>query len=157
MRKLFIAALGVAVLCALPTGATAGKKKATHQHVEGDVLVPQGTQGAAGCVWRTQRALYIAFGDAINGIVGYTFEVDPGTVGKKFKLEVSGPGAGVDIQFYADLGDDPTADAPANIGYETPGPGGEKGTIPKGFPNAFICLTDGAAASFTYAGGKGVK
>lgn len=137
-------------------GAFAGKKGA-HQHVEGTVAVPQGTGGAAGCVWRTQRAAYIAFGDAINGIVGYTFTVDPRTANKKFKLDVTGAGAGVDLQFYADLGTDPTADAPANVGFETPGPGGEKGTVPEGYPNAFVCLTDGANASFVYKAGAGVK
>ena len=156
MRKLLAVALStVAVLAVVPGAASAGKKGA-HQHVEGSVAVPQGTQGAAGCVYRTQRALYIAFGDAINGIFGYTFQVDPKTANKKFKLEVS-DGAGVDLQFYAELGSDPTADAPANVGFETPGPGGEKGTVPEGYPNAFVCLTDGANASFVYKAGKGVK
>jgi hypothetical protein len=156
VRKLLGVALStVAVLAMVPGPASAGKKGA-HQHVEGSVAVPQGTQGAAGCVYRTQRALYIAFGDAINGIFGYTFQVDPRTANKKFKLEVS-DGAGVDLQFYAELGSDPTADAPANVGFETPGPGGEKGTVPEGYPNAFVCLTDGANASFVYKAGAGVK
>lgn len=157
-RKFVAAALALLVLGGVNSGALAAKKKkkAAHQHVEGGVSVPQGTQGAAGCVWRTQRALYIAFGDAINGIVGYTFQVDPGTVGTNFVLEASS-GAGVDLQFYGELGSDPTADAPANMGYETPGLGGEEGTVPPGLPNAFICLTDGAQATFTYKAGAGVK
>ena len=88
-----------------------------------------------------------------NGLVGYTFEVDPKTAGKKFKLEVAG-GAGMDIQFYTDLGDptDPTT-APANVGYETPGPGGEEGTVPKGYPIAFVCMNEGANAAFKYIAG----
>ncbi len=156
MRTLVVVASSLLLLAGMAGGASAGKK-AAHQHVEGTVALPQGTQGAAGCVYRTQRALYIAFGDAINGIVGYTFKVDPKTVNKKFQLDVTGTGAGVDLQFYAELGSDPTADAPSNFGYETPGPGGEKGTVPKGYPNAFVCLTDGANASFSYMAGAGVK
>lgn len=156
MRRLVALAASALLIAGLAGGASAGKKGA-HQHVEGTIALPQGTGGASTCVYRTQRALYIAFGDAINGIVGYTFEVDPKTNNKKFKLDVSGTGAGVDIQFYADLGTDPTAEAPANVGYETPGPGGEEGTVPPGYPNAFVCLTEGANASFSYMAGAGVK
>lgn len=156
MRKL-IAFISVATLAFGFIGAASAGKGAAHQHVEGTVLLPQGTGGAAGCVYRAQRALYIAFGDAINGVFGYTFEVDQKTANKKFVLNVSGTGAGVDLSFYGDLGTDPTADAPANVGFETPGPGGEKGTVPKGYPNAFVCLTEGASASFEYMAGAGVK
>ncbi len=156
MRKLLAVVSIVAVIAALETGALAGKKKAAHQHVEGTIAVPQGGGAAAPCVYRTQRALYIALGEQINGVFGYTFQVDPGTIGKNFILEVSS-GAGVDISFYGELGSDPTADAPANMGFETPGPGGEKGKVPPGLPNAFVCLTEGANASFTYKAGAGVK
>lgn len=157
MRKLIALVSVLVVLGGIETGALAAKKKkAAHQHVEGTILVPQGGQAAAPCVYRTQRAAYIVFGDAINGIFGYTFQVDPGTVGKKFTAEVS-TGAGIDVSFYGELGSDPTADAPANTGYETPGLGGEKGTVPPGMPNVFICLTDGADASFVYKAGAGVK
>lgn len=164
MRKLL--ALGVIALLVagiLGGTATAGKKKkkkpVPHQHVEGSIALPQGGNAAAPCVYRSQRALYIAFGDAINGIFGYTFEVDQKTAGLPFKIDVTGPTGvdGVDIQFYAELGTDPTADAPANVGYETPGPGGEEGTIPAGLPNAFVCLTEGANGTFTYMGGGTTK
>lgn len=155
MKKL-IALAATAVLVAVPVqSAVAGKKKATHQHVEGSIAVPQGGGPAAPCVYRTQRTLYALTGR--NGVFGFTFEVDPGTVGKKFKLE-AGSGIGVDISFYADMGNvtDPTT-APANIPYETPGPGGEGGTVPAGYPIAFVCMTDGANGSFSYMAGKGVK
>ena len=93
----------------------------------------------------------------VNEIVGYTFDVDPKTFNKPFKLEVDG-GAGMDISFYADLGDitDPTT-APANVPFATAGPGGESGLVPKGYPIAFVCMTEGAEAAFTYTAGKGVK
>jgi hypothetical protein len=95
----------------------------------------------------------LATGGGPNGIVGYTFEVDPKTVGKPFKLEVA-DGAGMDISFYADLGDptDPTT-APANMGFETAGPGGEKGTVPPGFPIVFVCMNEGTNSGFKYTAG----
>jgi hypothetical protein len=156
MKRVLALVSGAIMLLSLAGGTAIAGKKAAHQHVEGSIVIPQGTQGAAGCVYRTQRALYIAMGDAINGNFGYTFQVDPKTVGKAFKIDVSS-GAGVDLQFYAELGTDPTADAPANMGYETPGLGGEKGIVPAGLPNVFVCLTDGANATFSYLAGKGVK
>lgn len=154
MKKLAAAAT-IAVLIAAPVQSASAGKKATHQHVEGTIAIPQGGNAAATCVYRTQRALLTAGGP--NGIVGYTFDVDPGTVGKKFKLE-AGSGVGMDITFYAEMGDatDP-ATAPANYAYENPGPGGESGTVPAGYPLAFVCMTEGQNGTFSYAAGKGVK
>ncbi len=155
MRKL-VAAATIALLLAAPVqSAFAGKKKAAHQHVEGTITLPQGGNAAATCVYRTQRALLQVGGP--NGVVGYTFDVDPGTVGKKFKLE-AGSGIGLDISFYAEMGDatDPST-APANYPYENPGPGGESGTVPAGYPIAFVCMTEGTNGSFSYMAGKGVK
>lgn len=133
----------------VPLAVAAKKPKQT---VEGSIVVPQ-TGGPVGpCIYRTQRTIMATSGEP-NGIVGYSFEVDPATVGKRFKLTVA-DGAGMDIQFYADLGDptNPTA-APPNVGFETAGPGGEKGTVPAGYPIAFVCMTDGANAAFTYKAG----
>ena len=157
MRRYLVIALSILLVAgALSSSAVAGKKKKpkAHQHVEASILVPQGGN-AAGCVYRTQRVLYIAFGEAANGVFGYTFEVDQKTAGLPFKIDVSGPSGieGLDLQFYGDLGTDPTADAPANVGFETPGPGGEEGTVPAGYPNAFVCLTEGANATFSYMAG----
>ena len=155
MKKLVAAATTAILLAAPVQSAFAGKKAAAHQHVEGTITVPQGGNAAAACVYRTQRLMLQTFG--ANGVVGYTFDVDPGTVGKKFKLE-AGSGVGMDISFYAEVGDptNPSA-APANYAYETPGPGGESGTVPAGFPVAMVCMTEGANGSFSYAAGKGVK
>lgn len=151
MRKVIASSLAIMVLGgALVAPASAGKKKKPKpQVVEGSILVPQGGNAAATCVYRTQRTLLSAGGP--NGIVGYTFDVDPKTAGRPFKLEVS-DGAGADISFYMEMGDptDPTT-APANQPYETAGPGGEKGTVPEGFPLAFVCLTEGANATFKYS------
>jgi len=161
MRKLIAFSIAALLVAGMFGGAaTAGKKKkkkpAAHQHVEGTIALPQGGNAAAPCVYRSQRALYIAFGEAANGIFGYTFEVDQKTGGLPFEIEVTGPTGieGVDISFYGELGSDPTADAPANVGFETPGPGGEKGDVPPGYPNAFVCLTEGGNGTFTYMAGS---
>lgn len=147
--SLLLAVLVVGGALVAPAAAGKKKKKVKPQVVEGSILVPQGGNAAATCVYRSQRTLISAGGP--NGILGYTFDVDPKTAGRPFKLEVS-DGAGVDISFYMDLGDptDPTT-APANQPYETTGPGGEEGTVPPGFPIAFVCLTEGANATFKYS------
>lgn len=163
MRKLIALSIAALLLAGMFGGAAAAAKKkkktVASQQVEGAIALPQGGNAAAPCVYRTQRALYIAFGEAANGIFGYTFEVDQKTAGLPFEIEVSGPAGveGVDLSFYGELGTDPAADAPANVGYETPGPGGEEGTVPPGYPVAFVCLTEGADATFTYMAGGAVK
>ena len=151
MKRFIIFSLAAVIAFPVLAGnATAAKKP--RQTVEGTILLNQGGAAVGPCVYRTQRSL-MAIAGGPNGIFGHTFEVDPKTAGKKFVLEVS-DGAGMDISFYSDLGDpaDPTT-APANMGYETPGPGGEDGIVPKGFPYAFVCLNEGVNASFTYTAG----
>ncbi|HJR43994.1 MAG TPA: hypothetical protein VJ927_00150 [Actinomycetota bacterium] len=152
MKKTLATAVALLLLgAAVPASAGKAKKKSKPQVVEGSIVVPQPGAAAGPCIYRTQRTMAIAGGP--NGVVGYTFEVDPKTVGKPFKLEVA-DGAGMDIQFYSELGDatDPTT-APANMGFETPGPGGEEGTVPPGMPIVFVCMNEGANSSFTYTAG----
>ena len=160
MRKLKAGTLLLVValcLAALGGNAVAARKKPTRQDVEGTITIPQGGQGAATCVYRVHRTFLLLGADQMNGMFGYTFDVDPGTIGQKFKLE-AGAGIGMDISFYMDLGDlaDPST-APANIPYEKPGVGGESGTVPDGYPYGMVCMTDGANGTFTYSAGKGVK
>lgn len=153
MRKVIAISVALLLLGGALAPASAGKKKkkSKPQVVEGSIVVPQPGAAAGPCIYRTQRTLMAGGGP--NGIIGYTFEVDPKTVGKPFKLEVA-DGAGMDIQFYSEIGDvtDPTT-APANYGYETPGPGGEKGTVPEGFPIVFVCMNEGSNAGFKYTAG----
>lgn len=150
MKRLLTFAVAASLAVTLVPLASAAKKP--KQTVEGSIAIPQGGGPAATCVYRAQRSIIATAGQP-NGVVGYTFDVEPATVGKKFKL-VPSDGAGVDISFYSELGDpaDPTV-APTNVPFENVGPGGEKGVVPAGYPIAFVCLTDGANATFTYKAG----
>ena len=155
MKKLIVVALALVIaLPAFAGSATAAKKKAKPIVVEGSVMIPQPSAADGTCIYRTQRAwMSLSGGAAPNGIWGYTFDVDPKTVGKKFTLDVS-DGAGMDIAFYSEMGNaaDPTV-APTNTAYETTGPGGEKGVVPDGYPIVFVCMTEGSNATFTYTAG----
>jgi len=144
--------LAAVLAVGLVSFASAAKKPKAKQKVEGSIALPQTGGPAGACVYRTQRSIMATSGQP-NGIVGYTFDVDPATAGRKFKLTV-GEGAGLDISFYSELGDptDPTV-APSNVGFETAGPGGEKGIVPAGYPIAFVCMTEGTNATFTYKAG----
>ena len=155
MRKV----IGTAAALMMVAGALSGVASAApkQQSVEGSILIPQPGAALGNCNYRPQRTLMIAAGEQINGIVGHTFEVDPATAGKKFKLEVAGAGVGMDIVFYTDLGNADPQVAPGNTGYETPGPGGEDGTVPAGYKFGFVCMSEGSNGTFTYTAGKGVK
>ena len=102
-----------------------------------------------------------------NGLVGWHFDVDPKTVGKKFTLDVAGQGSyvDVDILFYQKFGtpedvvsDPGGAGAPASMGFQTRAAGGEKGKVPPGMPKAIVCmygggLGAGVLGNFTYTAG----
>lgn len=160
MRKVVALALAAFVVTGAVSGsAVAGKKKKklVSQHVEGSIAFPQPGAALGNCNYRPQRSAMGGSNEAFpNGVIGFTFHVDPKTAGQPFKLEVEG-GTGdvdLDIVFYSDYGDptDPTT-APGNTGYETVGPGGEEGTIPAGYPLAFVCMAIGGNASFMYMTG----
>jgi energy-converting hydrogenase Eha subunit A len=159
MRKVIALALAVLAIMSVVSGsAVAKKKKPVLQHVEGSILLPQPGVALGNCNYRPQRSLLGASNEAFpNGVLGFTFNVDPKTAGQPFTLEVEdGQGdVDLDIVFYTDYGDptDPTT-APANTGYETVGPGGEKGVVPAGFPLAFVCMAIGGNASFMYMTGS---
>lgn len=174
MRKLVLLALA-AVLAAAPLPAGAAKK-GKQQKIEGDILLPAPFVDDSGCfAGLHRRAVILAGGDPeqpFNGVIGYSFAVDPATAGKPFVLEVpEGQGTvDLDITFYTKFGtpedvvNDPTgAGAPATVDFATRAPGGEAGKVPsKDYPLAIICMYGGqqgagALASFVYTAGKGVK
>lgn len=168
MRKitalLVIALLAVGLIA---DGAVAGKKKKkklTYQQVEGSVamMLPFYNDLNA-CYTGAHRRIAVLSQEQVNGDVGYHFDIDPGTAGGPFNLEVTG-GMGdvdLDISFYTELGTPEqatdTAYAPYNVGFEERKPGGEKGIVPPDMTKAIVCMWNGQNATFTYEAGKGVK
>jgi hypothetical protein len=171
MKK--IVTLGLAGLLAgslIPGSATAAKPK--QQQVSGSIALPAPFTDDTGCFAGLQRRVAILTQEQVNGVVGYNFDVDPATLGKPFLLEVTG-GQGdvdVDITYYYEFGtvDDVTGDpqnagSPVSYSFASREPGGESGIVPKGdYTKAIVCVYGGqqgagAAATFDYTAGKGVK
>jgi hypothetical protein len=170
MKKIAVLALGGLVAASFVPNATAAAPK--QQQVSGSVALPAPYTDNTGCYAGLQRRVAIVTQEQVNGVIGYHFDVDPATIGKPFVLEVTG-GQGtvdLDINFYYEFGtvDDVAGDplnagSPVNTGFNTREAGGESGVIPKGdYTKAIVCmyggdLGAGAAATFEYTAGKGVK
>ena len=167
MKKIItlsIAGALAASLLAPSAQAELGKPK---QEVTGTIIAPAPFTDDSGCYAGLHRRGAILSQENNNGAIGWHFDVDPKTVGKKFKLDVAGQGSyvDIDINFYQKFGtvDDVVADptnagAPATLGFNTRAAGGEKGKVPPGFPKAIICMYGGALGSgvlgaFTYTAG----
>ena len=152
-KALAVAAVTLVAAALIPSATAAGKK----QVVEGTIALPMSGDAieAGTCNFGAQRRPRL-FSQMIfpNGIVGWDFDVDPRTVGKKFKLTTETAGTDLDISFYMDMGDpaDP-AGAPTNIPFETRKEGGEAGKVPPGMTKALICMFAGSEAAFNYTAG----
>jgi hypothetical protein len=173
MKKLLILMLtAVMALSVVQGAAVAGKKKkATKQSVDGMVAAPAPYTDNTGCYAGVQRRLAIASSEQAKGAVGDNFDLDPGTAGKPFTLEVtSGQGdVDLDIYFYDKFGtmDDVTGDplnagSPYTLSFNTREPGGESGIVPENMTKVIVCMYGGpehtgVGAEFHYEAGKGVK
>lgn len=149
MRKL-IGAVLVAMLVSGAVPALAGKAKKATQKQEGSIaLAAPYTDGS--CFFGLHRRINLVAQRQAQGLVGYDFDVDPKTVGGKFKLVPADDSADIDISFYQSIGDiqDP-AGAPANVKFHTREPGGESGVVPDGYPIAMVCMAAGENVDFTY-------
>ena len=157
MKRLITLALASMLVAALFSPASAAPKKQT---VEG--VIAGFVRHPDGCYSGVSRHLYSLMGDASNGIVGWTFDVDKATWNGNFTLEPTG-GAGVvdlDVTYY--LGDfatqeewvnNPAPAAPATSAYEDRENPGEKGTVPEGAVKAIVCIyasENGAAAAVPF-------
>ncbi len=166
-----LAASALIGLSLLPAASAAAPKQQT---VEGDIamMAPFYGDTFATCYSGLHRRTAVVSQENNNGIVGYSFDVDPATIGKPFVLEVTGGQGDVDmdILYYYEFGtiddvisDPQAAGAPVSYGFQTREPGGESGIVPKGdYTKAIVCVYGGqqgagAAATFDYTAGKGVK
>ena len=164
MKKLALLVVAGAVLTALPGAAVAGKK-AAHQHVTGNIAMQappaDATDNPNGCYSGVHRRLAVASQMQINGIVGFHFEVDPATWGKKFRLTPVTEGVDIDITFYEAFGTTEqaaeTSYAPANFGFEERNTDGEAGKVPANMTMAIVCMKAGQNADLLYEAGAGVK
>ena len=174
MRKVLAVSLASLMALSLGGAATAGKKKPVKQSVTGTVVTSAPYTDASKCFAGAHRRVAIMTDESetANGPLGYHFNVDKKTWGKKFKLDLVSWGFGsiyLDIYFYTEFGtkedvqNDPQgAGAPAYIEYSEKKFGGEKGSVPKGMKKAIVCIaenttTQGGAAEFAYLAGDGVK
>lgn len=152
MRKALAAAI-VSAIALSPFGAEAS------QSTPGSIMSPtrftDGTTGWPGL----GRKLY-TLSNASNGLISYTFAVDPDTIGSEFTLgnvaDATGA-ADLDIYFYIDLGDDvvgTTSPIVADEGeFATVGAGGETGIVPEEATMAIVFTANGVNSTFTYTAG----
>ena len=164
MRRIITLVLTAALVAALsPLGAEAapvGPQKET-----GNVLLPgPGPNGetTGGCWTGHARRAWIFTNGATSGPFGHIFEIDKSTWGGKFKLEVTGGGAGtedLDMTFYAEPGTIDPVNDPAQQGgivetgaYLSREAGGEAGVVPPTSKIVLICLAIGSGynADFEY-------
>ncbi len=165
MKKLVVAACAAALIASLVPQASAGGKQQT---VEGTIALPAPFTDDSGCFAGLHRRFAIATQELVTGVIGYHFDVDPATWNKNFVLESTGGQGHIDfdITFYTEFGTveqaTDTGFAPANVPFQTRKAGGEAGKVPPDMNKVIICMYtgaqgQGAAGSFKYTAGKGVK
>ena len=165
MKKLIsLVALGLVASTALAGAAVAGKDKGVRQDVSGTILMQappsDATDNPNGCYAGVHRRLAVVSQEQVNGVVGFHFEVDPGTWNKKFRL-TPGSAVDIDITFYSEFGTveqaTDTSYAPLNYTFEERDNEGEAGVVPKDVTRAIVCMKTGQNAAITYSAGAGVK
>ena len=167
MKKALTLALATLLAASLLTPASAAPKKQT---VEGTIAAP--ARHPDGCYSGLSRHLWSLFGEASNGVIGWTFDVDKATWKGKFKLEATGGVGTVDLDLTYYLGEfatteewinNPAPAATAVAEYETHEGPGEAGTVPEGAVKAIVCVFAGeggqgsAGVPFTYEAMAPVK
>ena len=165
MKKLVsLVAVGLVATTALSGAAVAGKKKGVRQDVTGHIALQappsDATSNPNGCYSGVHRRIAVVSQGHVNGVVGYHFDVDPGTWNKNFRL-TPGSAVDLDITFYDGFGTTEqaaeTSYAPYNMGFETRDNEGESGKVPPNTTKVIVCMKTGQDADFTYSAGAGVK
>lgn len=164
MKKLTVFLAAGLLAAALVPGTASAAKKAK-QEVEGNILMQappsDATSNPNGCYSGVHRRIAVFSQMQINGVVGFHFELDPATWGKKFRLTPVTEGVDVDITFYDGFGSTEQAAepsyAPATMGFEERDTEGEAGKVPANMTLAIVCMKAGQDADFLYQAGTGVK
>ncbi|HEX2294095.1 MAG TPA: hypothetical protein VHN37_02175 [Actinomycetota bacterium] len=166
MKKLVsLVAVCLVATTALSGGAVAAKKKkGVRQDVSGSILMQappsDATSNPNGCYSGVHRRIAVLSQEQVNGVVGFHFDIDPGTWNKKFRL-TPGSAVDLDITFYDGFGTveqaAETSYAPYNLGFETRDNNGEAGIVPPNTTKVIVCMKTGQQASFEYSAGAGVK
>ena len=168
-------AIAIVAVAALAASAFSGsavaakkKKKGFRQQVSGHIISQappaEHTDNPAGCYAGVHRRVAVATmeGEEANGVVGYHFDVDKRTWGKRFRLANVTEGVDIDITFYKEFGTpeqvfgDPSY-APYAISFEERNTNGEADKVPADMNRAIVCMKSGTQADFTYTAGAGVK
>ena len=168
--------LAIIAVAALATSAFSGsaiaakKKKAkpVRQEVSGHIIsqAPPAdhTSNPTGCYAGAHRRVAVASDEAeqANGIIGYHFDVDKRTWGKKFRLANVTEGVDIDIYYYTEFGTreqvfGDTAYSPPSVIFTQRDTDGEHGKVPAKMNKAIVCMKSGTQADFTYTAGAGVK
>jgi len=166
MKKIvLLVALCVMAAALVPASAIAGKKKGVRQEVAGHIALQappaDATDDPNGCYAGVHRRIAVATQEQVNGVVGFHFEVDPGTWNKKFRLTPVTADIDIDILFYSEFGTveqaTDTAYAPYNVDFMTRDTDGEFGKVPADMTRGLVCMKVGNNADFTYEAGAGVK
>jgi hypothetical protein len=166
MKKIIsLVGIGLVVAALVPGIAVAGKKAGAHQMIEGNIAMQappsDATDNPNGCYSGVHRRLSVISQGQINGVVGFDFDIDKATWGKKFRLTSETAGVDIDITFYTDFGTleqaTDTAFAPATAAFETRSAEGEAGKVPASMTKAIVCMKSGQNADFMYMAGAGVK
>ena len=164
MKKLIsLLAVGLVVTAFVP-GTAGAAKKGARQVVEGHIASQappsDATDNPNGCYAGVHRRLAVISQEAVNGVVGFHFAVDPKTWGKKFTL-VPDSAVDIDITFYSEFGTLEQATdhtfAPMNYSFEERNNEGEFGKVPADTTRAIVCMKTGMDANFVYTAGAGVK
>jgi hypothetical protein len=153
-RLITLVLLGALVAALSPLSAEAGM--APPQKETGSVVLPgPGPNGetTGGCWTGWGRRMWIFSGGATAGPMASMIELDKSTWNGKFKLDVTGGGAGtedLDVTFYVDPGKIDPADPAQQAGiiessaYLTREAGGESGIVPDQATLALVCLAIGS-------------
>ena len=165
MKKIIVlVALCVAAAALVPGSAVAAKKKVRQEvagHIASQAPPADATNDPNGCYAGVHRRIAVATQEQVNGVVGFHFEVDPGTWNKKFRLTPVTAGVDIDILFYTEFGTleqaTDTAYAPYNVTFQERDTEGEAGIVPPDMTRGLVCMKTGMNADFLYEAGAGVK